>query len=88
MIRNWSGHGHVQGGTHEEMPCPAISVVDGAARFLTEARVGFCMVEVQVVVSKIIELVLSEAQLPGDVAPMDGKGVVMFWDKGHGIVVK
>ena len=78
----------MQGGTHKEMPHPAISVVDGAARFLTEARVGFCVVEVQVVALKIIKLVLSEAQLPGDVASADGEGVVMFWNEGHGIVVK
>ena len=62
--------------------------MDGAAGALTEARVGFRMVEVEVVVSKIVELVLHEIQFPGDVAPADGKGVVMFWDEGHGVVVK
>ena len=62
--------------------------MDGAAGFLTEARVGLRVVEVEVVVSKIIELVLSEAQFPGDVAPADGEGVVVFWGEGHGKVVK
>ena len=70
------------------MPRPAVLVVDGAARLLTEARVGFCMVEVKVVVLKVIELVLSKAQFPGDVTQVDGEGIVMFWDEGHGVVVK
>ena len=62
--------------------------MDGAARLLTEARVGFCVVKVKVVMSEVFELVFGEAQFPGDVAPADGEGVVMFWDEGHGVVVK
>ena len=65
-----------------------ILVVDGTARFLAEARVGFYVAEVKVIASKVIELVFSEAQFPGDVTPADGEGVVMFWDEGHGVVVK
>ena len=78
----------MQGGTHKEMPHPVILVVNGAAGFLAEARVGFCMVKVKVVVSKVVELVLSEAQFPGDVAPADGEGVIVLDDEGHGMVVK
>ena len=51
--------------------------MDGAAGLLAEAGVGFGVVEVKVVVSKVCELVLSEAQLPGDVAPVDGEGVTL-----------
>ena len=78
----------MQGGTHEEMPRPAILVVDGAARVLAEARVGFCMVKIEVVVSKVSELILGETQFPGEVAPVEGESVVVFWDEGHGVVVK
>ena len=78
----------MQGGTHEETPCPAILVVDGAARLLTEARMGFRVVKVKVVELEVLELVLSEAQFPGDIAPVDGEGIVMFWDEGHGVMVK
>ena len=78
----------MQGGTHKETPRPAILVVDGAPRVLAEARVGFRMVKVEVVVSKVSELVLGETQFPGEVAPAEGEGIVMFWDKGHGVVVK
>ena len=38
--------------------------------------------------AKVFELILGEAQLPGDVSPADGEGVVMFDDEGHGEVVK
>ena len=62
--------------------------MDGAARLLAEARVGFCMVKVEVVTSEVVELVFGEAQFPGDVAPADGEGVVVFRDEGHGVVVK
>ena len=78
----------MQGGTHEETPCPAILVVDGAARLLTETRVGSRVVEVKVVVLKVVKLVLSEAQFPGDVTPVDGEDVVVFWGEGHGEMVK
>ena len=70
------------------MPRPAILVVDGAARVLAEARVGFRVVEIEVVVSKVSELILGEAQFPGEVAPAEGEGVVVFWDEEHGVVVK
>ena len=62
--------------------------MDGAARLLTEARVGFCVVEVEVIAPEVLELVLSEAQFPGDVTPANGEGVVVFWDEGHGVMVK
>ena len=62
--------------------------MDGAARLLTEARVDFCVVKVEVVVPEVLKLVLSEAQFPGDVAPVDGEGVVVFSNEGHGVVVK
>ena len=78
----------MQGGTHEETPHPAILVVDGAARILAEARVGFRMVKIEVVVLKVVELILGETQFPGEVAPAEGEGVVVFWDEGHGVMVK
>ena len=78
----------MQGGTHEEMPRPAISPMDGAAELLAEAGVDFCMVDVKMVASKVVELIFGEAQFPGDVVPADGEGVVVFDDEGHGVVVK
>ena len=78
----------MQGGTHEETPRPAILIVDGAAGLLAEAGVGFSMTEVEVVKMEVCELVLGEAQFPGDVAPADGKSIVVFWDEGHGVMVK
>ena len=79
---------HQQRGTHEETPRPAVLIVDRATGFLTEAGVGFSMVEVKVVEPKVLELVFGEAQFPGNVCPPDGKGIVMCWDEGHGVVVK
>ena len=38
--------GRIQGGTHEETPCPGVLVMDRAAGFLTE--VGVCMSVVQI----------------------------------------
>ena len=70
------------------MPCPAILVVNGAAGLHAEAGVGFSVVEVKVVKTEVSELVDCEAQLPGDVGPMDREGIVMFWGEGHGEVVK
>ena len=78
----------MQGGTHEEMPLLPILVVDGAAGLLTEAGVGFGMVKIEVVKSKVFELVFGETQFPGNVCPPDGEGVVMCWGEGHVIVVK
>ena len=40
------------------------------------------------VTSKVVELVLGEPQFPGNVVPVDGEGVVVFDDEGHGVVVK
>ena len=62
--------------------------MDGAAGVPTEPGVCFGVVDVKVIASKICELVLGEAQFPGDVAPADGKSVVVFWDERHGVVVK
>ena len=70
------------------MPHPAILVMDGAAGLLAEARVDSRVVKVKVVASKVVKLVLSETQFPGNVTPADGEGVVMFNDEGHGTVVK
>ena len=78
----------MQGGTHEETPRPAILVVDGAARVLAETGVGFRVVKIEVVVSKVSELILGETQFPGEVAPVEGEGIVVFWDEGHGVMVK
>ena len=47
-VQIWDGHGHAQGGIHEEMPLPAILVVDGAADYLAKARVGFGVVKGEV----------------------------------------
>ena len=49
---------------------------------------GMGVFEGELVEEKIFELVFGEAQLPGDVSPADGKGVVVFDDEGHGMVVK
>ena len=64
------------------------SLVDGTAGFLAEAGVGFCVVEVEMVMSKVFKLVFGEAQFPGDVTPVDGEGIVVFDDEGHEMVVK
>ena len=61
------GQVHLQGGTHEETPCPAVLIVDRATGLLTEAGVGFSMVEVKALKSKVLELVFGEAQFPGNV---------------------
>ena len=87
-VVDWGSHRHAQGGTHEETPRPAILVVDGAARLLTEAGVSLGMVEVEVMEPKIFELVFGETQFPGNVNPPDGKGVVVSWGEGHVVVVK
>ena len=62
--------------------------MDGAAGLFAKAGVGFCVVEVKMVMSKVVELILGETQFPGNVTPADGEGVVVFDDEGHGIVVK
>ena len=62
--------------------------MDGAAGLFAKAGVDFCVVKVKMVTSKVVELILGETQFPGNVAPADGEGVVVFDDEGHGIVVK
>ena len=79
---------HLQGGTHEATPHPAVLIVDRATGLLTEAGVDFSMVEVKTTQLKVLELVFGEAQFPGNVWPPDGESVVMCWGEGHGIVVK
>ena len=78
----------MQGGTHEETPRPAISVVDGATLSLTEGRMGMGVFEGELVEAKVFELVFGEAQLPGNVGRADGEGIVVFDDEGHREVVK
>ena len=65
----WCNNGqvHLQGGTHEETPRPAVLIVDRATGLLTEAGVGFSMVKVEVAKLKVFELVFGEAQFPGNV---------------------
>ena len=79
---------HLQGGTHRELPLPVVLIVDGTSRLLTEAGVGFGMVEVEVMEFQISELIDSKVQNPRDVCPSDGEGVVVCWGEGHGVVVK
>ena len=79
---------HLQGGTHEETPRPAVLVVDGAAGFLAEASMGFGVVKVKVVEVEELELIFGEAQFPRDITPPDREGVVVCWDEGHGVKVK
>ena len=62
--------------------------MDGTAEVPTEVGVRLCMVEVEMVAPEEGELVRGETQFPGDVAPADGKGVVVFDDERHGMVVK
>ena len=62
--------------------------MDGATELLAEADMSFCMVDVKMIVSEVVELIFGEAQFPRDVTPADGKGIVMFDDEGHGTVTK
>ena len=88
--------GFIQGGTHEETPCPGVLVMDGAACLSTEMGVGLGMVQVKFVAVKEVELVDSETKFPGDVSPMEGRrfdflrGFIGFSSTGvrHGIVFK
>ena len=70
------------------MPLPAISVVDGAARFLAEARVNSGVVQGKTLLMKKFELVDGESQDPGDVNGSDREGIVMDWNEEHVVVVK
>ena len=60
------------------MPCPVVSVMDGAAGLLAEEGMGFGMVEVELMEAKVLELVFGEAQFPGNINPADRKGIVML----------
>ena len=62
--------------------------MNGAPGFLAEARMCFGVVQGEVAELKVLELVDSESQEPGDVSQFDGEGIVMCWDEGHVIVVK
>ena len=64
-----------------------VLVVDGAAQFLAEAGVGFGMVKVETTEMKEFELVEGEAQFPRNIYPLDREGIVMWLNKGHGIVI-
>ena len=46
------------------------------------------MIEGEFVEAQVLELVYGEAQLPGNVGRVDGEGIVVFDDEGHGEVVK
>ena len=48
----------------------------------------FRMVNAETVEAKEFELVFGEVQLPGDVGPVEGKGIVVFDNEGHEEVVK
>ena len=78
----------MQGGTHEEMPHPAVLVMNGAARLLAKAGVSFGVVKVETSEAKELELIEGKAQFPRDIRPPDREGVVMWSNEGHGIVVK
>ena len=78
----------MQGGTHEEMPCPTILVVDRATQLLAKASVCFGVVKVRISKMKKFELIEGETQFPGDVCPADGESIVMWLNEGHGIIVK
>ena len=86
---------HIQGGTHEEMLHPEMSIVDRTPGFLAEARVGSSMIKTKFVEVKEPELMYGEAKFPGDVSPVDG-GINDFWGfllfsssgRGHGVVIK
>ena len=49
---------------------------------------GFGVIKVEVVEAEEPELVYSKTQFPRDITPLDGEGVVMWSNEGHGIVVK
>ena len=46
------------------------------------------MIEVKLVMSEVVELIFGETQFPRDVVPVDGEGIVVFDDEGHGTMVK
>ena len=56
--------------------------------FFTERRVDVSMAEGEFIDAEIFELILGKAKFPRDVAWMDGEGVIVFDEEGHGEVVK
>ena len=86
----------IQGGTHQEMPRPEMSVVDGTICLFAEMGVGLGMVQVEFVLVKEVELIDCEAEFPGDVGPMEGRGFNFLWGFSsflsagvrHGVVFK
>ena len=62
--------------------------MNGAAGMVTVASMRFCVVNAETVEAKEFELVFGEVQLPGDVGPVEGKGIVVFDNEGHGVVAK
>ena len=52
--------------------------MDRAASLLTEARVGFGMVQVEFLAAEEVKLVDGETKFPRDVGPMDG-GFSVLW---------
>ena len=68
-------------------------VVDRTPSFLAKASVGSGMVKTKFAKAKESKLVYGEAELPGDVSPVDG-GTNGSWGfsfssgRGHGAVVK
>ena len=46
------------------------------------------MVEVKTSETKEFELVGGEVQFPRDIRPPDSKGIVMWLNEGHGVMVK
>ena len=65
----------MQRGTHKEMPCPAVLVMNGAARLLAEAGVSFGVVKVKMAASKVFKLVLGEAQFSRDIVHLIGRAL-------------
>ena len=62
--------------------------MNGPAGVLAEGGMGFGMVEIELMETKVFELVDGEAQFPRDVVPPDGESIVVFRDEGHGEVIK
>ena len=78
------------------MPHPEISVVDGATSLFAEVGVSSGMVQVEFVSAEEVELIDGEAEFPGDVSPMEGRGFNFLWGFSsflsvgvrHGIIFK
>ena len=46
------------------------------------------MVKIKAMETKVFELIEGEAQFPRNVCPLDGEGIVVWSNEGHGVVVK